>query len=334
MSKGKFVLAQVTNLDDMKVGEILPESDYSHLARNGRFLQFKYEESKDENDEPVIVKPGIWTIAQEGQDLCLKHAEFAKDAILEDFVYTAQVEGLVDKFFSRLDVYKKYGIEVPKRGGFLYGPPGSGKTTILIKISEKYNKDGKTAVIIYPTNKYKPYDVKDFVKTFKYEGGVEKLIFVMEDLGGIEIDKAEMPSDPSLLGLLDNTEKVFSIPVYILSTTNHPHIFLANLANRPGRFDDKIKVPHPKPEARLALLKFFLKEELNLLTEEVEKVILSSKTEEFTPAHIKEAIIRSALHDKTLSASMIEISAEIDVFKNEFNDKKGTKFGFRGNEDD
>ena len=215
------------------------------------------------------------------------------------------------------------GIDVAKRNMLLYGPPGTGKTTVLAKICNKYYNQGKTAVVIFPTEKFEAYEVKDFIKTFHYEG-VERFILVMEDVGGVEMEEVRRSSDSGLLSLLDNQEKTLKIPTLIIATTNFPEVFMGNLTNRPGRFDDKIKADYPTGEARVKLAEFFIKRKLS----EVESKILESKSaSELSPAHIKESIIRSVIHEKTLEAALKEVIKEIDDYTKAFDDK-GKGLGF------
>lgn len=319
-----FRVKSKVKLDDLNLNDVIPESDYSHLSRDGHFIQFEYVK-EEETIRETIVKPGVWAIEPEGSSMALKPATFINDTLLDSFIYTQEIEDKVNMFFNKLHIYKELGMEVPRRAALLYGVPGGGKSTALRKISQTYVKDGKTAIVMWPTDAFEPFDVKNFVKSFRFDG-VEKLIFILEDLGGVEVQNVEVPSDPSLLALLDNTEKIFKIPVYILTTTNFPQIFASNLANRPGRFDDKIKVPYPPPEFRTALLEFFLKNHKVGIDEDTLKLISSNSCKEFTPAHIKEIVIRSLLHDKTLEVCIREIIEEVEIFKKAF-DEKG-KFGF------
>jgi ATP-dependent 26S proteasome regulatory subunit len=227
-------------------------------------------------------------------------------------------------FFRKLDIYRKHGIEVPKRGILLYGPPGSGKTTVINTVAERYSEDGKTAVIIWPTDKFEAFSVKDFIKTFNYVN-VDKIILVVEDIGGTEMDQTRMRSDSSLLSLLDNQEKTFKIPVLILATTNFPEVFLGNLTNRPQRFDDKIEVGLPPAESRSELLKFFSKEEAP--SDEALKYIQDKACSDFSPAHIKECIIRSAIYEKPLLETIKEVVKEIEKYKKAFSNQKSVGMG-------
>lgn len=317
---GYFKLASINHINDFKVETRIEESDYAITTSDGKFIQFEYiEEEKEEED--YLVKPGVYAIKDVGNRLELTKTSFVKDEILDSFVHTQNIEDKINCFFNKFDVYKQFGIEVPKRNILLYGPPGTGKSTAIAKIATKYSADGKTAVIVYHTDTIDASDIKSFFKRFKYEN-VEKVILIMEDIGGTEIDQTRMRSDSSLLALLDNQEKSFKIPTLIISTTNFPEVFLGNLTNRPGRFDDKIEVSYPNSDYRLKLLEFFTKNNLN---EESKKLITSKTTNEFSPAHIRECVIRSAIYDKNLEDVIKEMIAEIEHYKNAFQ-KKG-KFG-------
>lgn len=322
---GYFTIKAKSNLDQMDIGSKITESDFSILTQNNSFVQMEYHD--DEDEVPCYdVKPGIWTIQKVMGKLSLVPTTFVKDDILSSFVHTKNITDKIDCFFNKLDIYKKYGIEIPKRGILLYGPAGTGKTTVLNKVAQQYQTDSKTAIIVWTTDKFEAFEVKDFVKSFSYVDGVEKLILIVEDIGGIEIDQTRLRSDSSLLSLLDNQEKTFKIPVLILATTNFPEAFLGNLTNRPQRFDDKIEVGYPDGEQRKELLKFFSKE--TDPTEDTLSLIGSNKCSEFTPAHIKEAIIRSAIYDKDLKETITEITKEIDKYKKAFSKQKSVGMGF------
>lgn len=310
---GYFTVKSKKKLEDLEIGSRLEESDFAQLTNNGTFVQLEH------HDEEVIhyydVKPGIWAVSKTKEGLGLVPTSFVSDNILEEFVSTKEIEEAIDCFFRNLHLYTEFGIEVPKRGIFLYGPPGGGKSTAIGKVANKYVTDNKTAIVIWHTAKWEAYQIKDLFKSFKYTG-VEKLILIAEDLGGAEANvNASVPSDSSLLSLLDNQEKTFTIPVCIIATTNYPHMFLGNLTNRSGRFDDKIEVDFPPAEARVKLLNFFSK---NTATSEEQEIIKSDKCKEFVPATIREVYIRSRLRSKSMLHVIKEMIKEQELFKKDF----------------
>lgn len=311
-----FIVKKVTDLSTIKVGDVFPESDYSAITHDNKFFQLEHKPA--EKNEDIVAVPGIYILVPVGGTIALKKTSFVKDRILEEFVHTKDIEDRINCFFNKLDVYKKHGIEVPKRNVLLYGPPGSGKSTGLSKIANKYNADGKTLVLIYPTDKVEAFEVKTCIKRLRYEN-VNKLILVVEDIGGVEIDEVKMRSDSSLLSLLDNQEKTFKIPTLIIATTNFPEVFLGNLTNRPGRFDDKIEVGYPTAEQRKKLLLFFTE---NGASEEALALMLDNRTKEFSPAHVKEAVIRSEIYDRALHTVIEEMLKEIELYKKAFSKRK------------
>lgn len=317
---GYFTISSKKKLSEMEVGEKITESDFASLTPTGEFVQMKYVE-EDDNIENIEVNPGIWCIQKTPQGMQLQKAAFSKDKILDSFIHTQDITDKIDCFFRNLHIYAEHGIEVPKRAMLLYGPPGTGKTSTINKVCGKYN-DGKTAIVIWNTDKFEAYQVKDFFKTFKYN--VDKIILVVEDIGGVEIDQTRMRSDSSLLSLLDNKEKTFKVPVLILATTNFPEVFMGNLTNRPERFDDKIEVGYPDANFRAELLKFYSKTEVS---ENLLNSIKSNKASKLSAAHIREIVIRSRIYEKTMEVVLNEIIKEIEHYEKAFSKQKALGLG-------
>ena len=290
-----FTLIKRTQLNDINADSIIPESDYSLLSPSGEFFQFKFHPSEETEYPKYDVKPGIWKITKTQMGPQLVPTSFVEDTILESFVNTAKIEEVVDCFFQNLRLYAEFGVEVPKRGILLYGPPGGGKTTALSKCIKKYN-DGSTAVIVWHTANIESTTVKDFISSFNLLG-VEKIILIAEDLGGVSNPNNRIASDSSLLSLLDNQEKTFTVPTMIIGTTNFPENFASNLTDREGRFDDLLEIGSLTSEARVELLKFFSK---NTAPLEALELIASKKCEKFVPSRIRAVYQDSRLKNKTI----------------------------------
>lgn len=313
---GKFLVKKKSKLHELNVGEEIPDSDFACVSGD-TFVQLEYIEETNKI-APYSVNPGVWTISKSAGQLILRPTEFSNDKILDSFVHTKEISVKVDSFFSRLHVYKQFGIEVPRRAMLLYGPAGTGKTQVVTKIAKKYIEFGDVAVIIWKTDVIDPYEVKEFVKSFEYKD-VNKLIVIAEDIGGVEIDQVRIKSESSLLSLLDNQEKAFKIPVMIIATTNYPENLLANLTNRPQRIDDKIEVGYPDGKQRIKLFKFF--QGKRRFKPFIYEMIGSKACDSFTPSHIKEAFVRAAIYDISLKKSIEQIRKDIEKFNNLFQNK-------------
>jgi len=317
---GHFKVKAKNSLSSMNIGDKIEESDFATITPEGTFVQLEYIEGNLER-EPFDVKPGIWAIQKTSKGLVLLPTSFVSDKILDSFVNTKNITDKIDCFFNKIPIYKELGFEVAKRAALLWGPAGTGKSTSITVVANKYAGDDKTAVIVWHTDKFEAFEVKDFIKSFNYVG-VEKIILIVEDIGGVEIDQVRMKSDSSLLSLLDNQEKTFTIPTFILATTNYPENFMGNLMNRPNRFDDKIEVGYPTSEQRGKLLEFFAKDNI---TPESLVEIKEPRCKEFSPAHIREVVIRSRLYDRTMASVIKEMCDEIETYKKNF--QKHSKMG-------
>lgn len=320
---GHFKLSNKINVSEIKDDTIIPEADYTTMAPDGTLVQLKFIED-DESLPKYDVKPGLHKIVKTSMGLFLETTSFAKDAILEEFVNTKTIEEVIDSFFNNIHLYAEFGIEIAKRNLLLYGVPGSGKTTAIAKCISKYVSDGSTAVITWDTNVIEAYETKSFIGSFNYVG-VDKIIVIAEDIGGIENENVDMRTDSSLLSLLDNSDKTFNIPVMIIATTNHPANLASALANRPGRFDDKIAVDAPPASARQSLLQFFSK---GAISQAALDLIATKDYDSFAPAHLREIWVRSRLRGKDPVEVMKNIKKEVDEYNKAF-EKQKASMGFR-----
>jgi hypothetical protein len=65
----------------------------------------------------------------------------------------------------------------------------------------------------------------------------------------------------------------------------------------------------------------------NQASPEAQSLMGDKKTQEFSPAHIKESIIRAELYDKTIEEVIKEMLKEIDLYKKAFSKKMKVGIG-------
>lgn len=321
-----FKVKKITDVKNMNDSDSLPESDFSLFTSDDKFIQFELV-SEEQAVKPLVVEAGIFTISETKEDkVGLLPSAFTNQNLLEDYVSTKDISNKINTFFNRVDVYTKFGLD-PKRAILLYGPPGTGKSMILSKIANEYSALGNTAIIIWPTDKFAARHVKPLFQRLDYKtNNVQRLILIVEDLGGIEQDKGVMESDSSLLSLLDNVEKTFTVPTMILATTNFPENFLENLTNRPQRFDDLVEVKRPEGAQRAKFLEFF---SLGEASEAAKTKIAAKKYDElFSVAHVKEVVVRSALYDISLEESIDQLEKQAEKAKKQFTNRRKLGMSF------
>lgn len=316
---GHFKVIKMTQLSECKEGDVFPQSDFATMTDSGAFCQMEYVET-EEYSEPIIAKPGCWTMVKTMAGLKLERTSFQQNNVLKEFINTKEILDKCNNFFNRLHVYETYKI-FPKRGIMLYGPPGTGKTTALAELCNSVADNKDYFVLVWHTDQIEAGNVKDFIKHLEYRGEKEgdaapsKMILIVEDIGGVESENRR-GSESSLLALLDNQEKAFKIPVLILATTNYIENFQGNLTNRPGRFDEKLQISFPPAEARVKLLKHY--DVQNIIPEKAYDMIASNDCSKFTPAQLQELIVRSALNDLDPCVVIQDMVKEIKKFEKNF----------------
>lgn len=318
---GKFKVKHKTLLKDIFDGKVetLPESDLS-LQDDGMILQFDYEQDEDEQKQ-VVIKPGSYNLVKTLQGIQLSPMEFVSRDLLTSITNTSTILSEAEKFFSNLAVYDELN-QPKKRGILLYGSPGQGKTvSIMQAIKDLKSKDSGTVTINWPTSEIEASGVFKFFTSYsEYTKDCTKLVLVIEDIGGSSHEgysrRDEVSS--SLLNLLDGINNVFTLPTLIISTTNHPENLMRSLANRPGRFDMLLEVESPNFEERIKLIEFIAKRNL---TEE-EKEALDDKNNKgiqlFSIAHLQEIVVRSRLHQKSISDVVKELLNHCKLFSLDF----------------
>ncbi len=199
----------------------------------------------------------------------------------------------IKEFWDKSKDYKQFGIAY-KRGLLLYGPHGSGKTSVInILIKDIIERNGvvidfKSAKIDIPC-----------IQFFRKAEPTRPLMIVMEDLDSLFIDDGSN-QESAILNLLDGIYQVEN--VVFLATTNYPEKLEARITDRPSRFDRVTQVGLPEEKDREFYLKHLLSKMNGMLDIDLKKWV--KETSDLSIAHLKELVISVTLYNKSYEESL------------------------------
>lgn len=178
---------------------------------------------------------------------------------------------------------------IPSRNVILISPPGMAKTTIFRAISREVGQ----ATRIWCTGK-SVQDSSDVTSLFEAARSLAPCIVFIEDMDLFGRSRGMLSGHEShvlneFLACLDGMHQ--NSGVIIMASTNDIESMDEALVDRPGRFDVKIKIPHPDALDRSEMLASFLKRINAIPDETVTKDTLKTVvelTDGLTGAYIKE----------------------------------------------
>lgn len=182
----------------------------------------------------------------------------------------------IEDFWNREEYFRKHGF-LWKRGIMLWGPPGSGKTSLLQLLSRDIIKRG--GITVYVT---RPHFATSMFPLIRKIEPVRPIVVILEDIDAM----VRVHGESDLLSLLDGEVQIDNV-VYI-ATTNYPELLDKRLINRPSRFDEVVKIGMPSDRARGIYL-IAKNPRLKGNTEELQKWVNSTKN--FSVAHLRELIV-------------------------------------------
>lgn len=254
-----------------------------------------------------FANPGMWG---------LELLSIASDGIytLPDMA-TETVLTEVNKFWASESRYRIHNL-LYKRGLILWGPPGGGKTvTVKLLMNKLVSRNG---VVVIAQN------ISLTIMCLKAIRRIEpkrNLIVVLEDIDEIINNNGES----SVLSMLDGENNIDNI--LHLATTNYPERLGARIINRPSRFDRRVFVGMPGPEAR----RVYLSKTTNGGISEPELERWVTDTKDMSVAHLRELVAAvyclEQPYDEVIErlvAMAVQVK-EVPEFK-----KKGGGAGFAG----
>jgi len=222
-------------------------------------------------------------------------------------------------FWDKKSHYEKYKF-LHKRGIIMYGPQGTGKTTIINKMVETLVIEHNGLVFSIEDST----DLNSYVAFSSILRQIEPdrpLIVVIEDIDGLLDDGRT--TEKVLLNVLNGINQIQRV-VYI-ATTNYPEKIGPRLMNRPGRFDRRFKIGQPSQKMRKA---FF---ESKLLDEDKNKFdidLIVEKTKDLSIAHCKEVFAEYIIKGRDLDEIIQEMKQMSEALhSNQLSTSKKVGFG-------
>jgi len=220
--------------------------------------------------------PGYYAI---GMDQNYQKFWYKKDMVSTGIIkfetgVSGEVMKEVDDFWNSREKYDKYGL-VYKRGYIFWGPPGSGKSSIVRLIVDDCIARGGIAVDFTKANLF-----NDGITIFRASQKNTKLVVLFEDVE--EIIAENKGDESAILNVLDGINQIDN--VIFVATTNFPEKLGPRFINRPSRFDKRYFVGFPDAGIRKEYINKML--EKDSFDIDVDKWV--EDTDGFTISHLKE----------------------------------------------
>lgn len=219
-------------------------------------------------------------------DNLLVFPDSASDDVLSEIEY----------FWEQEHAFRKFGF-LWKRGILLWGPAGSGKSSILQLLSQKIvDRGGFSVYVDVPSIDARGLEILRRIEP------IRPIVVMIEDIDAI----VRRHGEAETLALLDGELQIDNVT--FVSTTNYPERLDKRLINRPSRFDIVKKVGMPSATARRVYLEH---KHPDLVNGKLDQWI--EATDEFSFAHLKEVVVAVECLGQNFEDVIARLRAMIDI---------------------
>lgn len=225
------------------------------------------------------LRPGYYDLSSVQGQIYFVPVRAREDPLLEfpDSPSQAVLQGIID-FWNREAVYRKFGLAY-KRGVFLWGPPGSGKTSCMQLVAREIVARGGVVLTFSPSY------FLDAYRAFRDIQPETHLLVLMEDFESMIKER-----ESRILNILDGVESLDRVT--FLASSNFPERLESRIINRPSRFDVCIKIGHPDSRARQLYLESLVHQD-DAVAIDVDRYVRDTET--MSLAHIKELFVATVV---------------------------------------
>ncbi len=316
---------RVKGVHDLKDGIELTLHDFqvsaSDAIGNIKMVDFEMLDVIDSEMVEYKLQPGAWRVTpKDGMQKLELHEE--------NYIETNDSKLLTkhfDTFFNKLDVYARKK-RPPNRKILIGSEQGRGKSSCIRAFCRKVKEQDGMCILRVDSG-----DVSWEVMTQMFMkskvGDVQRVVLIIEDIGGTQLDERRHGVHSDLLNFLSGNEDVFKVPTLVIATTNFLNELGPLLNDRPGRFDVVEQLPDLPDEDILKIVESI---EGRMLSESEKKVLLGKK---FTPAYCVEAILRAELHEIPIQEAVNELIEQRKRSQGRKHGDNGVPLGFSSSDD-